>query len=68
MKIDKRDFFSGIALLGMCIGGTVVASMLEADSDLEKESQEKQATEIAKACVLLANKLTEEIEKCKNKI
>lgn len=60
---EKRILLAGFALLGMCVGGTVVADLLEdVHSETEKESQKKSAQEIAKSAVLLADAVLDSLE------
>jgi hypothetical protein len=47
----------------MCVGGTVVANLLEdTPTEAEKESQKKSAQEIARAAVVLADAMVAELE------
>lgn len=59
-KYQDRFALAAVALHGMCVGGTVVANLLEdASTEVERESQKKSAKEIAKSAVMLADSVLE---------
>lgn len=62
-KQQDRFALALAALHGMCVGGTVVANLLEdTPTEAEKESQKKSAQEIARAAVVLADAMVAELE------
>lgn len=61
---ENRFALALVALHGMCVGGTVLASLFEdAPTESEKESKKKSAQEIARASVMLADAMVSELEK-----
>ena len=65
---EKRFLFAIAALHGMCVGGTVVANLLEDTfTDAEAESQKKSAKDLARASFLLADAMVEILHEEKEK-
>lgn len=60
---DKRVMLAGLALLGMCVGGTALAELLEdAPDEKTEESQRQHARTIAESAVMLGDSILEIIE------
>lgn len=60
---QDRTLLAGLALLGMCVGGTALAELLEDTPDEKtEESQRKSARAIAEAAVMLGDSVLEVID------
>lgn len=60
---QDRTMLAGLALLGMCVGGTALAELLEDTPDGKtEESQRKSAKAIAEAAVMLGDSVLEVID------